>query len=288
VRAGGQHRQGLPPPGPRLPRLARQPARAAEQAEAFVDHIGAEAAVAAWRRFLLAGGASPATVNQGLAAVTLLYEHGAGMRIKYKTARVAPPTAPKALTRPQENALRRTADRRGPRNAAIIYTLLGTGARAEECARLRVDDVAITPRSGVVRLFGKGDQVRTVPIAPPARERLSTWLIDRAELLATPSRAGLAARVGDALWVGKRGPLTVDGITDVVLAAATATPDTAGLKNTRPHELRHTYATRLREDGFDLEQIRALLGHDSLDTTRRYFMASQEEIAELVDRALDY
>ncbi|MEU6718000.1 site-specific integrase [Nonomuraea sp. NPDC046802] len=65
-------------------------------------------------------------------------------------------------------------------------------------------------------------------------------------------------------------------------------PESAGLKGTRPHELRHTYATRLREDGADLEQIRALLGHDSLDTTRRYFMVSQEEVAALVDRALDY
>ncbi|AQZ62928.1 unnamed protein product [[Actinomadura] parvosata subsp. kistnae] len=71
------------------------PQHAAEQADAFLDHIGAEAAVAAWRRALLAGGASPATVNQGLAAVALLYEHGASMRIKTKTARVPRPGAPR-------------------------------------------------------------------------------------------------------------------------------------------------------------------------------------------------
>ncbi|SPL95824.1 unnamed protein product [[Actinomadura] parvosata subsp. kistnae] len=75
--------------------------------------------------------------------------------------------------------------------------------------------------------------------------------------------------------MGKRGPLTVDGITDVVLATSNAAPESAELKGTRPHELRHTYATRLREDGADLEQIRALLGHDSLDTTRRYFFPGE-------------
>ncbi|PZG19833.1 tyrosine-type recombinase/integrase [Nonomuraea aridisoli] len=79
----------------------------------------------------------------------------------------------------------------------------GTGVRAEEYARLRVEDVAITPRTGVVRLFGKGDQVRTVPIAPPAHECLTTWLEDRAELPALPKKAVLAERVGDGL-VGRQ------------------------------------------------------------------------------------
>ncbi|GAA2832545.1 tyrosine-type recombinase/integrase [Nonomuraea rubra] len=60
------------------------------------------------------------------------------------------------------------------------------------------------------------------------------------------------------------------------------------MAGTRPHELRHTYATRLRHDGADLDQIRKLLGHDSLDTARRYFLASDEEITARVDRALGY
>src|SRR5262245_41209706 len=64
--------------------------------DAFVDRVGAEAAAAAWQRALLTG-AAPATVNQALAAVALLYEVGASMRIKVKNAR-NPRQAPRALT----------------------------------------------------------------------------------------------------------------------------------------------------------------------------------------------
>ncbi|WP_329087693.1 MULTISPECIES: tyrosine-type recombinase/integrase [unclassified Streptosporangium] len=257
-------------------------AQAAEHADAFVDLVGAEAAVTAWRRHLLAAGASPATVNQALAAVTLLYEHGPALRLAVKRARVPKPGAPDALSRAQENAVRRAADRRGPRDAALIALLLGAGARAEECQRLRVGDVPITARSGTARLHGKGDEVRTVPLPVPARERLTAWLSVRAELMA--ARPVLAEAVGDGLWAGQRGRLSVDGVTDVVRAAG----KDAGLPGLRPHRLRHTYATRLREADADHAQIQALLGHTSIETTARYFRASPTEVAELVDRALDY
>ncbi|GAA2986419.1 hypothetical protein GCM10017559_02560 [Streptosporangium longisporum] len=177
--------------------------RAAEHADAFVDLVGAEAAVTAWRRHLLAAGASPATVNQALAAVTLLYEHGPSLRLAVKRARVPKPGAPDALSRAQENAVRRAADRRGPRDAALIALLLGAGARAEECQRLRTGDIPFTARSGTARLHGKGDEVRTVPLPVPARERLTAWLQARAELLA--ARPNLAEQVGDGLWVGQDG-----------------------------------------------------------------------------------
>ncbi|WP_406314574.1 tyrosine-type recombinase/integrase [Streptosporangium sp. NBC_01639] len=214
--------------------------------------------------------------------MTLLYEHGPGLRLAIKRARVPKPGAPEALTRAQENAVRRAADRRGPRDAALIAVLLGAGARAEEAQRLTVADVPITARSGTARLHGKGDEVRTVPLPLPARERLAAWLLARAELLV--ARPALAEAVGEGLWTGQRGRLTVDGVTDVVRAVGTA----AGLPRLRPHRLRHTYATRLREAGADHAQIQALLGHTSIETTARYFRASPAEVADLVDRALDY
>jgi len=257
-------------------------AHAAEHVDAFVDLVGAEAAVTAWRRHLLAAGASPATVNQALAAVTLLYEHGPALRLAVKRARIPKPGAPDALTRAQENAVRRAADRRGPRDSALIAVLLGAGARAEECQRLRIGDISITARSGTARLHGKGDEVRTVPLPVPARERLTAWLFARAELLAM--RPTLADAVGDGMWAGQRGRLSVDGVTDVVRAVG----KDAGLPGLRPHRLRHTYATRLREAGADHAQIQALLGHASIETTARYFRASATEVADLVDRALDY
>ncbi|WP_238005910.1 tyrosine-type recombinase/integrase [Dactylosporangium sp. AC04546] len=255
-------------------------AHAGAHPDAWTDTVGAEGAVTAYRRRLLADGAAPSTVNQMLAAVTVLYAEGPGrIGIRVTRARVPRPGAPEALTVQRENALRRAADRRGPRDAAIIALLLGTGARVEECAGLAITDVAVTARTGSARLLGKGSQVRTVPIPAPARERLGVWLGVRAERLT-------AAALADPghLWLGQRGALTVEGITKTVLAAGRE----AGIDGLRPHALRHTYATRLREGGADPAQIQALMGHVSLDTTARYFRASAAEVQALVDRVLDY
>ena len=242
---------------------------AADHPDAFADAVGAEAAVTAWRRHLLRR-RSPATVNQALAAVTLLYEHGAQLRIDVKRARVARPGEPDALTPKQQGALERAAGRRGARDAAIVAVLLYTGARAEECARLDIDDMAVTARTGEVRLHGKGDEVRTVPLPAPARQRVSTWLLER-------------GNEPGPLWVGQRGRLSVSGITQVVLAAGAD----AGLDGLRPHKLRHTYATRLRQGSADPAQIQALLGHASLETTARYFRAGAAEQAAIVERVFD-
>jgi integrase len=176
---------------------------------------------------MLAARASPATVNQALAAVTLMYEQ-AGLRIAVKRVRIPRPGEPDALTRSQEAALRRAAARRGPRDAAIIAVLLDTGARVEECARLDAGDFAITARTGEVRLHGKGDEVRSVPLSRPARDLVSAWLDVR-------------GRHPGPAWTGQRGPLTDSGITQVVLAAG----NDANIPGLRPHRCRHTFATRL-------------------------------------------
>ena len=92
-----------------------------EHPDAFADAVGAEAAVTRWRRHLLERKASPASVNQALAAVTLLYGHGPQFRIAVKRARVERPGEPDALTPAQQGAVERAADRR---DAAIIAMLL--------------------------------------------------------------------------------------------------------------------------------------------------------------------
>lgn len=254
--------------------LAQQPD---DHPDGWLDTVGAEAALTGWRFHLLQTGASPSSVNQALAAVTLLYEHASTrLRVKARRAAIPTPDAPLALTRAQENAVRRASVRRGVRDAALIATLLGTGARVEECARLATTDVPLTARTGTARLLGKGDQVRTVPIPAGARERLVAWLDHRAELLAGKPDPGW-------LWIGQRGRLSVEGITKVVLAVGAA----ANVPGLRPHRLRHTYATRLREGGADPAQIQVLLGHTSLDTTARYFRPSAAEVAAVVERILD-
>jgi integrase len=234
--------------------------------DAFADLVGAEGAVTAWKRDMLAAKSSPATVNQALAAVTLMYEQ-VGLRIAVKRVRIPRPGEPDALTRSQEDALRRAAKRSGPRDSAIITVLLDTGARVEECARLDAGDFAITARTGEVRLHGKGDEVRYAPLARRARDIVSAWLDVR-------------GRHPGPIWTGQRGPLTVSGITQVVLAVG----EDAGIPGLRPHRCRHTFATRLRQGGADPAQIQAMLGHASIDTAARYFRAGSAENAEVVER----
>lgn len=243
----------------------------ADHPDAFADLVGAEAAVTAWRRHLLRERkASPASINQALAAVSLLYEHGPRLRISITRARVPRPGQPDALTVAQQNKLERAADRRGPRDAALITLLLYTGARVAECARLDTEDLAITARTGQVRLHGKGDQTRTVALPARARERLTAWLQLR------------DAEPGP-LWIGQRGRLTASGITQVVLATGAA----ADIPGLRPHRLRHSYATRLRQGGADVAQVQALLGHSSLETAARYFRAGLAETAAVIEAVFE-
>ncbi|MEV6494983.1 tyrosine-type recombinase/integrase [Actinoplanes sp. NPDC051633] len=238
--------------------------------DAFTDKIGAEGAVTVWRRHLLEGKASPSTINQGLAAVSLLYEHGASLRLSVARVRVPRPGEPDALSREEEGRVSRAARRRGVRDHAIIEVLRTTGARVEEVARLDLDDVAVTERTDRLRLHGKGDEVRFVPVPQDGRQAIRAWLQER-------------GREPGPLWLGQRGRLTVSGITQVVLAVG-ADADLPGL---RPHRLRHTYATRLRRSGTDPAQIQALLGHASLEATGRYFRAGEAEQAAVVERAFE-
>lgn len=239
---------------------------AADHGDAFADLVGAEGAVTTWRRTLITARSSPATVNQALSAVTLMYQQ-AGLRIAVKRARIPRPGEPDALTPQQEGALRRAAARRGPRDAAIIAVLLDAGARVEECARLAAGDFAITARTGEVRLHGKGDEVRSVPLSRRARDLVSAWLDKR-------------GRHPGPAWHGQRGPLTISGITQVVLAAGAG----AGIPELRPHRCRHTFATRLRQGGADPAQVQALLGHASIDTAARYFRSGSAENAAVIER----
>ena len=107
-------------------------------------------------------------------------------------------------------------------------------------------------------------------VPPEARKALRAWLDDR-------------GRDPGPLWLGQRGRLTISGITQAVLAVGAD----AGLPGLRPHQLRHTYATRLRQGGADPAHIQALLGHASIETSARYFRAGAVEQAAIVEVVFD-
>ncbi|MEU4539975.1 tyrosine-type recombinase/integrase [Streptosporangium sp. NPDC023825] len=181
--------------------------------DAFADLVGAGAAVTAWREHMMGARRAPATINQALAAVTLLYAQ-VGLRIDVKGARLPKPGEPDALSPAEQGRVERAAARRGVRDRAIVAVLLYAGARVEECGRLETGDVVLTARTGHVRLHGKGDEVRTVPLPPIAREHLAAWLDARVGDEAAGEGTGVP------LWSGQRGRLTDSGITQIIVAMA--------------------------------------------------------------------
>nr|NLI50888.1 tyrosine-type recombinase/integrase [Propionibacterium sp.] len=142
------------------------------------------------------------------------------------------------------------------RDAAIVEVLYSSGLRVSELCGLRTAD--LDDERGLVRVIGKGDKERSVPLGAPAARALRDWLAVR-PLLAAPE-------LGDRVFVGVRGgPVDPRVVRRVVHAALAAVPDAPGLG---PHGLRHAMATHLLEGGADLRVVQEVLGHSSLATTQ--------------------
>jgi integrase/recombinase XerC len=136
-----------------------------------------------------------------------------------------------------------------------------------------VEDVQLSARKGTLRLLGKGNKVREVPIHPQLRRDLTLWLEER------PNWPG--ANVTPALFLNQRGDrLSVRGASDVVAALAEAA---AQEDETTAHILRHTFATTLIRGGADLVLVAELLGHARLDTTRAYTRPTAEDRAKVLE-----
>lgn len=152
------------------------------------------------------------------------------------------------------------------RDRAILELLYGTGIRVSELAALTVG--GIDDRT-FLRVRGKGDKERDLPIGAQARSAVDAYLE-----AGRPQLAGHGA--GDALWVGVRGgPLDTRGIRRVVT-------DRVG---TFPHALRHSFATHLLEGGADLRSVQDLLGHAELGTTQIYTDVSREHLRTTYERS---
>ncbi|MFZ8844090.1 tyrosine-type recombinase/integrase, partial [Thermoflexus sp.] len=177
--------------------------------------------------------------------------------------------APKALSEAELRRLLREARRSpNPLHRAVILLLAHTGLRASELCALRLSDVTLSERKGKIVVRGKGEKVREVPLNAEAREALREWLAARPSV---PE---------DALFIGRRGPLTPSGVWRIVREYARR----AGVE-AHPHVLRHTFATRLlREAGADLVAVAEILGHESLNTTARYTRPSESELEAVVER----
>lgn len=159
------------------------------------------------------------------------------------------------------------------RDRAILELLYATGARISELAGLSLDDV--DEKSGLVRLLGKGDKERIVPVGRFALAALEHWSAPgaRGALLGASGRRRADAK---ALFVSARGRrMSRQAIWRVVNEAARR----VGIADkVTPHVLRHSFATHLLDHGADIRVVQELLGHASITTTQVYTRVSQEHL----------
>jgi len=224
--------------------------------------------------------ARPATINQRLTALKRFFAWAVreGHARTDPTADVSglrlPQRRPKALTDKEVRRLLRAVHAEGNvRDIAMVEVLLGTGIRVGELLALRVGDVVIRERSGVLTVRrGKHGQYRQVPLTAPVRKALAAYLEVH------PERENPDA----PLWWGQRGPLKDRS---AVLRILRKYALRAGIDDFGPHTLRHTFATRyLAANPGDLRGLAALLGHASLNTVMVYTEPRLEDLAERMER----
>jgi integrase/recombinase XerD len=148
----------------------------------------------------------------------------------------------------------------GTRNRAIVEVLYSSGLRVSELINLRRSN--LFPDIGFLRVIGKGDKERMVPVGSEAIRKLRIYLDE--------IRAHIRVQRGceDIVFLNRRGGMLSRVMIFYIIRDLART---AGiLKEISPHTLRHSFATHLVEGGADLRAVQEMLGHESITTTEIY------------------
>lgn len=163
----------------------------------------------------------------------------------------------------------------GLRNRAIFETLYSCGLRVSELSGMNLFDVDFT--KSVIRVLGKGDRERIVPIGRKATEAIKDYRQRLRE------ESGISEETNAPLFLNKnQGRLTVRSIGRILDKTA---KECGLLTPVSPHALRHTFATHMLDAGADLRVVQELLGHKSLSTTQKYTHVSIDRLMEAYDKA---
>lgn len=162
----------------------------------------------------------------------------------------------------------------GARNLALFELLYACGLRVSELLGLRLSDLYF--KEQFIKVFGKGQKVRLVPISPLSIEILSDYMHTRVDQY-QPQKG-----YEDLLFLNRRGR----GLTRAMLFTLSKTIASKAQikKDVSPHTFRHCFATHLLENGADLRAIQLMLGHESITTTEIYLHSSVEKLRDTIER----
>jgi integrase/recombinase XerD len=180
---------------------------------------------------------------------------------------------PKSLSEAQVEALINAPDVNtalGLRDRAMLEVIYASGLRVSELVGLKTVEVSLS--EGILRVFGKGNKERLVPLGEQAVDWVTSYLQHgRAELL--------KGQQSDALFVTQRGgPMTRQMFWVLIKKHALKADVHAPLS---PHTLRHAFATHLLNHGADLRVVQMLLGHSDISTTQIYTHIARERLRAL-------
>ena len=160
------------------------------------------------------------------------------------------------------------------RDAAMLEILYASGARVSELCGLDLEDIDYARQT--IRVLGKGNKERTIPIGNPAMRALELWLKNGRDSIAGTKSEG-------AVFLGARGKrIDQRTVRTMVYHALQALE---GAEKIGPHALRHSAATHLLEGGADLRTVQEILGHASLATTQIYTHVSTERLQKAFKQA---
>ena len=190
---------------------------------------------------------------------------------------------PKALSEEETEQLLGAVVGTGPvvlRDRALLEVLYGTGARVSEVVGLNLGDVTVAVEGAdlpLLRVLGKGDKERVVPLGGLAREALADWLSGEGRPLLVPKKWRRRSDAEAVFLNARGGRLTRQGAWGILREAAIR----SGNSGASPHTLRHSFATHLLDGGADIRVVQELLGHASVATTQVYTLVTVEKLREV-------
>ena len=159
------------------------------------------------------------------------------------------------------------------RNRCMLELLYSCGLRVSELIKLNKSDLFF--EQGLIRIRGKGDKLRWVPIADVTQELLKEY---QNSALVNPPKKGFE----DRLFLNNRGKEITRVMVFTIVKNAAMHMNIK--KNISPHTLRHSFATHLVENGADIQLVQHMMGHASITTTERYIHMNQRHLKEAVSK----